>query len=245
MAEQKLTSLEQSLLKIANFSGLAREINKSKNADEVVNLQNILHQELCKGMDVSGLTKKEKTQAYNDLLDNITQSREESYRIATDAVDIRQETIKKDYETNQKNIVRNVVSAMNANLKDAQSKAHAGDMIARYFTNLVDVPDVDQANADQYAREDLAQRAGLSRLKYARGNPETYKKFLLRQYALEYVKEKKQGDKVSYEVDEKKIAETMKEVTPGAMLYGNSFAIAAEIKKAKDKAAKKAKGANK
>ena len=139
------------------------------------------------------------------------------------------------YKQNKEKIVGEVSSSMNDTLKGSKNKAEAAQRLSLYFTDLIKVPEVDQATLDEMAQDNLAKRVGVSMNFSARGSMDKYAELQQRMYAGEFIKEAKNGNETTYVVDESKLGKNMDNIIYGSTVYSNSKA----IEQAKQKEAQK------
>ncbi|MBS3163175.1 hypothetical protein J4427_00610 [Candidatus Woesearchaeota archaeon] len=225
MAKQKLTSLEQGLLRIGLYNDIANSFKRTKDLREYTTLQRILTKEVymdhlnaLPAREREELTEEEHKQMYDDILETVMLSREKAYDSAVEVVGKRQKAVEEDYKINKQDVIKKVISAINNDLKKAKNPAEAGDALADYFRNVVEIPEIDQAEADRYAKREMEETTGMTVFR-AHGNPEKYRKRELRLIALQYIKENKEDEKVvGYSIDENKLAKELDETKEGGIL---------------------------
>ena len=223
-------SLEERLSSIGNLNHLSRKIDREKRTPERSKLYENLARILGGGND------KEAKNWYT----NFKSSPEDAYRHASERLESEASVLEPLYKENKKNIVSHVLTQMKDNLLKAENKAEAASMLSNYFMGLVDLPELDQITADEYAQSELEAKAGVKWNSTARGSIEKYRSnhesLQARLFASQYLKDLGNG---KYGLDEEKIAKQMDDIIVGATLYSNSNQIkqAREAKKSEKKEA--------
>lgn len=214
-------SLEERLLELGTFSQIHSKLNKARNYDN-----DELSQEYVRLANMLG--KRNNTDP-KEFYGNIKVSPVEATKIAREAVDKAEEDIKPLYEQNKEKITRQVVSLMRERIKDVKNKWEAASILGKYLKGLIEIPELDQNTADEYAAKDLEAKSGISMLFGIRGDINKYKgiheanTLAQRVFASEYLKDVKdsKGNVTGYDINESKVAEIMSEPRYGAMIYTN------------------------
>lgn len=234
--ENQGPSLEDRLLQVGSINQTGRQIEKSKRYSE----RSQLYQQLA------GLLSEGNQKRYKEAYGDIRLSPEEAMRYSLEGLSSRAKDIESQYKENKDKIINKVISSMKDTLKEAKNKSEAASILSNYFISLFDLQELDQNTADEYAQQDVAEDLGVSMNFSARGSIENYRpkheSLQARIYASQYLKDKKNEDGkiIGYELDKKKIAETMNKVIPGATMYTNAMGIEeAKQKEAAEKAKKK------
>lgn len=219
-------SLEDRLNSIGNINHLSRGIANEKRLPK----RSKLYENLAKILG-GGNDKKAK-----DWYANFKSSPEDAYRHANEKLASEANVLEPLYKENKKNIISHVLSQMKENIIEAKNKAEAASMLSNYFIGLVDLPELDQITADEYAQSELEAEAGVKWNSTARGSIEKYRSdhesLQARLFASQYLKDLGNG---KYGLDEEKIAKQMDNVIVGATLYSNANRIR-QAKEAKKKA---------
>ncbi len=236
MAEED-KNLEQRLLQIGSLNHIYRGIEKSKSVEERSNLY----------IGLAGILGEGKEEVKENLYKNIRISPEEAIRYAREGIISRKESIEETYKANKDKIAKKVISSMKNILKKTKNKAEAAQILSNYFVSLFDIPELDQHTADEYARREVEQKAGVSMIFDVNGNKENpeYKmmhetnELSQRILTSEYLKDikDKDGKITGYILDEEKLSKSMEDALIGSVLYTNSERIEAQIKKAEKKTA--------
>jgi len=231
-------SLEDKLLQIGNLHQISRDIENSKKYRERYSLYRALAGELSEG------DLKRYKEAYRD----IRVSPEEAIRYSLEGLGNRAKKAEPQYKEKKKEILENLVSTINKDLKGAKDGHEASTILSHYLTGLYETPELDQITADEYAQEDAAESLGVSMNFSARGHIEHYREkhesLYARIYASQYLKEITQGKGknkkvIGYELDKEKIAKLADNIVNTAVIYRNAKIIAEY--KTKQKEAEKAK----
>ncbi|MDD5649562.1 MAG: hypothetical protein PHF86_03980 [Candidatus Nanoarchaeia archaeon] len=214
--ETKNPNLEK-LLQMGTIEKIANAINESKTPTQLY-AHNF---DLLKILG-NGLTDDEVKGLYGD----IRNSPQEAIRYANDKIGLLQDEVQDWYKENKDSVVKETASKINENLKKVDSKAKAANMLVAYFDDLLSIPDMTQRDADEMAQKELAKKLGARWNYSATGNIDQVKALKKRIAVSPYVKEvKNEEGKVSYSIDEAKLAETMNDIGPAAMLYTNAMNI--------------------
>jgi len=206
-------SLEQRLSSIGNLNHLSGKIDREKRTSE----RSKLYENLAKIL--GGGDDKEAKNWYA----NFKSSPEDAYRHANERLESEASVLEPLYKENKKNIVSHVLTQMKDYLSEAKTKAEAASMLSNYFMGLVDLPELDQITADEYAQSESEAKAGVKWNSTARGSIEKYRpiheSLQARLFASQYLKDLGNG---KYGLDEEKIAKQMDDVIVGATLYSNA-----------------------
>jgi len=224
MENKNQPKLEDMLLGIASLSNLSKGIGKSKTPEEQANLYRA----------TAKMLSGEDEDKYTAILREFTRDPAYAVMEAEGARNNLARSVKGQYDEKRAEIVRDVESRINDTLKEAkEDKATASMILAQYLSDILDVPEYTQEQVDEKERENVYS-AGLPYAFEARGSAEHYKSLELRKKASEYLKEIKEGEKITgYMVDSGKLGKAMENVTIGASVYGRTKQITEKIEKAK------------
>lgn len=223
--EKQGSNLEERLIEIGSINSLGKSIDKSKSPEERFQLYHQLALSLSHG----------NAEDYKSIYGDIRISPEEALRYSKEATISRAKELEQIYKENKSKILNEVSSIMNKNISSAKNKAEAASILSPYFEGLINVPEIDQATLDEYEQEGLAKRIGVSMNFSAKGNKEKYESLQYRMVAGGYIKENSKDGNITYNVDKDKLAETINEILPGAIIYSNAKNIKKEAEKAKKK----------
>lgn len=253
MAEQEQTqkqeTLEQKLMRIGLLNSSRVHIKEAAKAND----PELLYQ---KGANLAAIIAGGDKEKYEDAYGDIRVSASEAMRYANSNINFYINDANESYKQEKDNLIKKLISQMNNNLKAAKAdKATAGHILAQYFNDTVNIPKLTQARANKYARDEAAEALHVdvnysttadSIEQYEAKHTEMY----LRGLAINYLKENKKDGKVTgYSVDEKKLAEELKETGNGngirkaSAMYTNALGIQEMQKRAREEAkeTKKAK----
>jgi len=229
--ENKISPLEQTLLEIGSLNGIGKGIQSSK--DPKNHYQNY--------MQLAEILSNGNQEDFKNIYGDIRQSPEEAFRYASEGMISKAKNAEDLYKQGKGKISQEIASSMNDTIKDSKSKAEAAQRLVPYFTNLIDVPELDQPTLDEIAQQDTAKRIGVSMNFSARGSRDKYMELQQRAYAAELIKEvkDKSGNLKGYEIDYAKLDKAMDKVVYGATVYTNSKQIEAYKKQEAEKAKSK------
>lgn len=222
-------NLEDRLLEIGSLMQLRKGINKSKNPGERFPLYQILAQRLAPDYIEYYRNQGENInpeEAIKVAYGDIRISPEEALRYAVEGTQKRVNDTKSLYEGKNKNkIIKDIVSAMEKDIKNSKSIDEAAEKLSIYLRGLFQTPELDQITADEYAQKEAAEALGVSMNFSARGSIEKYRGrhegLYARAFAHEYLKENKENDKIIYSIDKDKIGKIMDKVEGASLLYTN------------------------
>ena len=229
----KEPSLEDRLLQIGSLSQISRGIERSRSPSERLGLYQHLAGIVSGGDEI----------LYKNDYGDIRVSPEEAIRYATEGIQTGIKDAEPLYKESKERITSDVISAMEEDLKSAETIDEAAGRLSEYLRGLYNIPELDQVTADGYEQQEVARRLGVSMNYSARGSIEKYKgsheALVARTIAREYITEKKEGDKViGYRLDKDKITKAMDNIGIGALLYSNTQNIKEMKKKIEEKKAK-------
>lgn len=217
-------TLEDKLLQIGSLSQISKHIEKSRSPTErsqlYLGLANLLT------MDVKD--PKDRKSDYDLIYKNIRISPEEAIRYSMEGTQTKIKEAEPLYkEEEKKKIVKEVISSMEKELKSAKNIDEAANNLSNYLVGLYNIPELDQAIADELEQREVERRVGVSMIFGAHGSIQKhsglYEGLMARTFTREYIKEKKKGDEViGYTLDKNKIKEAMDDVGVGALLYTNT-----------------------
>ena len=236
-------SLEDRLLQIGEYSKIVRGIDKSKKASERYSL----YADLAKLSTLEIQDPNLRARRYKEAYGDIRISPEEAIRYGIEGLSNKAGETEPLYKGAAKEkIVEEVFSNMESDLSKAKDGAQAASVLANYLRGLYDAPELDQVTANEYAQEDAANDLGVSMNYSARGSISNYQNkhesLNARLFASQYLKEKKNGDKVvGYQLNKKKLMEdVMGKLEAVAVVYSNTKKIQ-KVKKEAEEVAKKSK----
>lgn len=245
--QTQISPLEGMLLNIAGFYNASEGIKDSKDAGVRTNsYYNLVDMLFTNHISANpNLTKQEKLEAHDEYLQNVfSAGPENAMRLCNEGMTNGAKAITEDYKANKDELVSKIVTKMDENIKKAETKAEAADIMASYLKHVVNLPELDQEGANRYRRQELALTAGVNTLFYGHGNPKKVQELQLRTIAGENLKSTKVKDgeteKTVYSVDKDKLMKLVKvvsknygmpEVIPVSLLYTNAMTMKLEEKK--------------
>ncbi len=223
--KEKEPSLEDRLLGVSTLTDLTKGLNKAKKPGEQAEIYERAAR-LMGGED------------YETALKELTRDPAYAYLEIIGTRDKVAKSLEEEYLANKETIATGIKAKIDASLKQVgDNKANASMLLANYLADiLIEVPEFSQDEVDEPEKQRVYSM-GMPYAFEARGSTAHYRNLEMREQASEYLKEVKEGDKVRYEIDYKKLSEAMNDVVKGASLYTRVKA----IEKIKEKAIEKAK----
>jgi hypothetical protein len=216
---QREPTLEDRLNKIAFLNQTTKDIRSSKDPQERLQLyQNLAY----------ALSENDET--YRAVYGDIRVSPEEAIRYALQPLTREINEANSLYQQNRERITRQIIREINRDLRAVNNKYDAANLLVPYLNGLFEIPELDQATADRYAREEIAKKVGVNVNYSAHGRMEDYRdqhetiQLQKRIFAGQFIREvtNRQGNVTGIALNEDKIRDIMENIGFGATVYRNT-----------------------
>lgn len=225
MVNENQPNLEDKLFNLGSLASVSKNINDSKNPSEKGSLYEMAAQIIAGPSSFKRDGNQVRNEDYFNFIKEIRYSPEIAQMNIQGNIGARVNEIEAEYKSNKDSILKKITSSINKGLSKAKNKIEATQILVPYLSDIIGIKEPTQHEADEYQNQDFSQRL---RIPYAfdqSGSIDGYKDLRLRTLMSEFIKENKEGNKVTYEVDNSKIKELAEETLSGAVLYTKAKSI--------------------